>query len=200
MLFSINESINFKETGLHITDRFVVIPFNATFTDNTGNRDIDIGNKLCRPLALQIIATKSILAFYRVLKNGKFTIPSNIELETHNYFMQCNSVLEFCTLFPINTFIGKTQYYSEYCKWCQENNYKEVCNAQFGKQILALGYRSERYSFKGVRSTYYSNSSFDNNRCLGIYQTFLADKDDKFINNSMTFENYLWKRLYDENN
>ena len=128
MLLSINDTVNLKETGLHITDRFVVIPFNATFTDNIGNRDIDIGNKLCQPLPLQIIATKSILAFCRVLKTGKFTIPNNVEIETNKYFMECNNLVEFCNLFPIKTFIGKTQYYLEYCKWCQENNNEKVSN------------------------------------------------------------------------
>jgi putative DNA primase/helicase len=111
MLFSVNEVINFKETGLHITDRFVVIPFNATFTDNNNNRDIDMGSKLCKPLPLQIIATKSINAFIKVLKDGKFTIPPIVEEETNKYFMECNNAVEFCNLFPIKKFIGKTRYY-----------------------------------------------------------------------------------------
>ena len=59
MLFSANDVIDFHETGLHVTDRICVIPFNATFTDSNNNRDINIEDKLCQEEALRIIATKS---------------------------------------------------------------------------------------------------------------------------------------------
>lgn len=198
MLFSVNEVIDLKEVGLHITDRFVVIPFNATFTDSNGNRDISIGENLCKPLPLQIIATKAILAFFKVLKNGKFTIPANVEAETKGYFMKCNNVVEFCNTFPIATFINKSRYYLEYSRWCCQNNYEALANSQFGKDVLALGYRAERYSFNGNRDTYYVNSSFTNNKASGVYVAFTADKDDKIIKSDTDFEDYLWKRIDDE--
>ena len=53
MLMSVNEVINFKEIGLHITDRVIVIPFTATFTDDRGNRDINIEEKLRAKKSLQ---------------------------------------------------------------------------------------------------------------------------------------------------
>ena len=199
MLFSINEVIDFKGVGLHITDRFVVIPFNATFTDSKGNCDINIGEEICKPLPLQIIATRAILAFCKVLKNGKFTIPSNVEAETKRYFMECNSVLEFCNTFPITTFISKSRYYLEYCNWCSQNNYKELTNSLFGKYVLALGcYRSERYSFKGKRNMYYVNLGFNNNRTFGIQQAFYADREEQLIESHIELEDYLWKRIEDE--
>ena len=55
MLFSVNEVIDFKETGLYITDRFWVVPFEATFIDGDNSRDINIIEKLTTPRALQII-------------------------------------------------------------------------------------------------------------------------------------------------
>lgn len=206
LLFSVNEVIRFKELGLHITDRFIVIPFNATFTDATGNRDIDIERKLCKnDKVLQIIATKAIKAFSIVLKNGKFTIPANVEAETKKYFMECDNVFEFCSLFPIETFISKSQYYQEYYKWCEETNNKPLDKGPFGKQVLSLNYRSERYSFKGNRDTYYVNPVFTNDRATGVYQAFIADtyeanKDEVDNNkhknqNNMLFENYLWDRI-----
>ena len=141
---SVNEVINFKEIGLHITDRVIVIPFNATFTDDRGNRDIHIGEKLCKPEALKIIVTRAIQAFEKVLENGKFTIPPIVEEETKRYFMECNSALEFCSSFPIKTIIVKSTYYKEYSKWCKKHNREAVSNSQFGKQVLALNYRLEK--------------------------------------------------------
>lgn len=199
MLFSVNEVIDFKEVGLHITDRFVVIPFNNTFTYQNGNCDVGIEHKLCKNnKVLQIIATKAIFAFGRVLKNGKFTIPDNVEAETKRYFMKCNNVLEFCNTFPIATFINKSRYYLEYSRWCSQNNYEALTNSLFGKYVLALGYRAERYSFKGSRDTYYVNPNFTNNRTSGVYLAFTADKNDKIIKSDTDFEDYLWKRIDNE--
>lgn len=196
LLFSVNEVINFKELGLHITDRFIVIPFNAAFTDEAGNRDINIERKLCgNNKVLQIIATKAIMAFLAVLQNGKFTISTSVEAETNKYFMECNNVFEFCSLFPIETFISKSRYYQEYYNWCEETNNKPFDKGPFGKYVLSLKYRSERYSFKGKRDTYYVNSVFANDKVSAVYQSFEVDKEEHIIPKNMLFEEYLWTRI-----
>lgn len=210
LLFSVNEVIDFKETGIFITDRFVVIPFNATFTDDNNNRDINIGEELCKPLALQIIATRAVQAFKKVLETGRFSIPDIVEQETKNYFMECNNVAEFCNLAPIKTFIVKSHYYKEYCKWCKENNREAVSNSIFGKEMLALGYRAERYSFANKRNTYYASPNFDNSNCRIVYDEFITTKhvnrdsdekyDDLYVKATFntTFSEYLVECLYNK--
>jgi len=173
MLFSVNKVIDFKETGIYITDRFVVIPFNNTFTDSNNNKDINIGEELCQPLALQIIATRAILAFKKVLETGRFSIPPIVEEETRNYFKECNNVAEFCGLYPIKTIIMKSKYYDEYRKWCRYNNKESVSNSIFGKEVLALGYRPERFSFGNKRDTYYASPNFNNADSRSIYDEYL---------------------------
>lgn len=207
---SVNEVINFREIGLHITDRVIVIPFLATFTDDRGNCDINIGEKLCKPEALKIIVTRSVQAFEKVLENGKFTIPPIVEQETKRYFMECNSALEFISLFPIKTIIVKSLYYNTYRKWCNKNNREAVSDAQFGKQVLALGYRPEKYLIGGKRETYYASKDFDNSERKNIYDEYLqwncitreTDKiyDDKYKRENLngTFEDYLCKQLNEE--
>ena len=209
LLFTVNEVIDFKETGIYITDRFVVIPFSATFTDTNNNRDINIVEELCKPLALQIIATRAVQAFTKVLENGKFTIPPIVEQATNKYFLECNNVAEFCGLFPLKTIITKSQYYEEYCNWCKDNNREAVSNSQFGKEVLALGYRAERYSFGNKRNTYYANSDFDNSKSRAIYENYLkymgiTEEADINYNNDKTlyscgktFNEYLIDCLYD---
>lgn len=173
MLFSVNEVIDFKETGLHITDRFVVIPFNATFTDDNNNRDINIEDKLCQEKSLRIIATKALEAFEQVLERGHFSIPQVVVDETNKYFLECNSTKEFCELYPIEKFITKSRYYQEYKNWCNYNNREAVNNAKFGKEVLALGYRAERYSFKNDRKTYYTSPHFNNSDSQEVYNNYL---------------------------
>ena len=207
MIFLVNDVIDFKETGLAIKDRFIVIPFNAVFTDENNNRNVNIGEELCKPLALQIIATRAIQAFSEVLKNGKFTIPSSVEEETKRYFLDCNSTEEFCELYPIKEIIIKSKYYDEYRKWCNRNNKEAVSNAIFGKRVLALGYRPERYSFGNNRHTYYASPSFSNCDSQDIYNRYLVkccleEEQEKRTTeiqlnqaDKYSFSQYLWRNI-----
>lgn len=162
LLFSVNEVVDFHETGLHIKDRIMIIPFLATFTDENNNRDINIEKKLCQQKSLRIIATKALEAFDKAAERGQFTMPQIVIDETKKYFLECNNVDEFCSLYPIETIIIKSDYYDQYLKWCLFNNYDAVSNSVFGKGVLALGYRAERYSINNDRKTYYANPNFDN--------------------------------------
>lgn len=212
MLFSVNEVIDFKETGIYITDRFIVIPFNATFTDSSNNRDINIGENLCKPLALQIIATRALKAFSEVLKKGRFTIPSIVEEETKKYFLECNNVVEFCELYPIKDVIRKEAYFKEYCKWCNYNNIEAVNNVKFGKEVLALGYRSERYGSKDQRKTYYTAPDFDKEKFNILYDNFLKkvcltketvenyNENELRTSKGTNFSDFLVKNLYSNQN
>lgn len=207
MIFLVNDVIDFKETGLAIKDRFIVIKFNSVFTDDNNNRNINIAEELCQPLALQIIATRAIQAFSEVLKNGKFTIPPIVEEETKKYFMDCNNVAEFCELYPIKEIIIKSKYYDEYRKWCNRNNKEAVSNAIFGKRVLALGYRPERYSFGNNRHTYYASPSFSNCDSQDIYNRYLtscglSEQQEKTTSEEAlakyditNFNEYLWLDL-----
>ena len=207
MIFLVNDVIDFKETGLAIKDRFIVIKFPAVFTDDNNNRNINIAEELCQPLALQIIATRAIQAFSEVLKNGKFTIPPSVEAETKKYFMECNNVAEFCELYPIKDIIIKSKYYDEYRKWCNRNNKEAVSNAIFGKRVLALGYRPERYSFGNNRHTYYASPTFNNCDSIDIYHRYLVrcgleeDEEKTTSEEQLTkayiesFSEYLWRNI-----
>ncbi len=195
LLFSVNETIRFKqEIGISLTDRFIVIPFNAIFTDDNDNRDINIGEKLCQPKVLQIIATRAIFEFIKVLKAGKFTIPDNVKQETERYFIQDNNALEFCKLFPIKTIVSKTSYYQKYDVWCHKNLDEPLNKVQFGKQVIALGNRADKLNFKGDRILCYASPSFENASKPSIYQDF------KRQNDASDLETYLCKQFDDEQN
>lgn len=218
LLFSVNEVIDFKEFGDQIFQRVVVIPFDATFIDTDIDknkdttthfkRDIEIVDKLRKPKVLQIIATRAIQAFDKVLQNGKFTIPDIVQKETDKYFRECNSALDFCNLYPIDNFIGKSQYYVEYSTWCKENNIQPLGNSGFGKVVISFGYRSIRRSFDKKRNTYYVNPKFDTEKCYEFYYSFKKSKELKIPNYQMTnyiinttnmsFEEYLGTYLYME--
>jgi len=124
--------------------------------------------------------------------------------------MECNSVAEFCSLFPIKAFIFKSRYYKEYCKWCEANNRQTVSNSQFGKQVLALEYRAERYSFGSMRNTYYTCPNFDNSKSQTLYKKYLArngltefsdimrEDNPSIARDRMSFDDFLCDVLYNK--
>lgn len=150
------------------------------------------GEKLCKPKVLQIIATRAIFEFIKVLKNGKFTIPDNVKQETERYFMQDNNALEFCNLFPIKTIVSKTSYYQKYDDWCHKNLDEPLNKVQFGKQVIALGNRADKLNFKGDRILCYASPSFENASKPSIYQDFKRQNDVSDL------ETYLCKQFDDE--
>lgn len=163
MIFTVNEVIDFHENGFHIRDRFLVIPFTATFSDENNNRDINIEDKLCQKGPLQIIATRAVEAYKRVLKNEHFTIPQVVIDETNKYFLDCNNVAQFDKVYPIESKVIKYDHYAKYKSWCESNNLDMVSNTVFGKEILALGYTTGRYSSDNIRKTYYVNPNYVEN-------------------------------------
>lgn len=208
LLFSVNEVIDFKESGIYIIDRFVVIEFKNKFIDSNNNRYVNIGEELCKEKPLKIIATRAINALVDVLNNGKFTIPAIVEETTNKYFMECNNVAEFCSLYPVKTIIVKSRYYKEYRNWCNFNNREAVSNNVFGKEVLALGYRAERYSFRNDRKTYYAAPNFDNNNSQDVFNEYVnysgvtkdaidhyTDKELDEIFKVKSFDDYLSENL-----
>ena len=210
MLFSVNEVIDFKEYGLNIKDRFIIIEFKNTFIDGT-NRDINIVEEICQDIPLRIIIYKAIEAFKEANDNGKFSIPASVEESTKNYFMDCNEVLEFSNLYPVTKLITKSGYYKAYKDWCNSNNKEVLSNASFGKRVMALGYNEDRLSFAGKRETYYVANRFSREDIKNEYNKYLSENcisndtvkncSDKILmekHDAITWNEYQRRILYGE--
>lgn len=212
MLFSVNEVIDFKEFGLNLRDRFVILEFKNTFLDENNNRDINIIEKLCEDIPLKIIIFKAINAFKKANEIGKFLIPKSVEESTKNYFMDCNEVLEFSNLYPITKLITKSGYYKSYKDWCNNNNKDILDNASFGKRVMALGCNEDRFSFAGKRETYYISKTFSKEDVRNEYNKYLSENkvleetvrncSDKTLyekhDEAITWNEYLRRILYGE--
>ena len=105
-------------------------------------------------------------------KRGQFTIPQIVIDETNKYFLECNNVDKFCSLYPIENVKIKSDYYEEYQNWCLFNNQEAVSNSVFGKEVIALGYRAERYSVDNDRKTYYANPNFNNKDFKNVCENY----------------------------
>lgn len=164
LIFATNSIIDFQDSSLGMLRRFHIIPFNACFTKDRGNLNVNMTEQICSRDNLQIIAIMALRAFNEVIRTGTFSIPFSVLEATKSYFLESNNVQEFVNQSPIEWKIIKSDYYEEYNTWCTDNNKEPVSNSQFGKEVLHMGYRSERLSRDGTRSTYYVSSKFDKSK------------------------------------
>ena len=198
MLISLNDVVDFKDRSAALVDRLAVIPFNKTFIAGA-NCDIHIEDRLCEGTCLQIIAIMAIQAFSKALQNGTFTIPPSVIEATNAYFMECNSASEFCSLYPIRTFVGKAEYRERCRLWCEDNDRIFIGKENFGKYVSSQGYRlEERYSFASVKHrNWYVAPNFVSSAKDRMYQEYHDNNVGSLNSRFSTFDEFLWGLVED---
>lgn len=171
LLINVSELLDFGNVLFGLKDYFKIIPFNTKKPiSNT------MAEKLLSTESIQYIAYRAITAYSQALRRNKnFSIPKVVEIATNNYFLDNNSVKQYCTENPIIEIQYKAFYYYQYCEWCIDNNAKRVSRARFGTEVIKCGYEAKRYSFKGKRAQCYVTADFDINKCRKKYTKFLEE-------------------------
>ncbi len=192
IILATTKILNFKDFNKSLTRRFKVIPFNADFNNRS---NVDMIENICNINHLDVIATMAMKAFSKVIKDGHFHIPDIVEQDTKTYFYENNNVMEFVDLYPIPRLIIKGEYYTYYENWCRDNNRDKVTSSVFGKQVLALGYKSVNPSFDGIRHDYYAQADFNIMNFREEYQKHCSSSKDTSMS-ILDYINYLNKNLY----
>ena len=107
----------------------------------------------------------------------------------------------------------KDRYHKEYCKWCASNNLDAYNNVKFGKEVLNLGYRPERFTIGQKKLTCYVSPNFNNTESKNAYRKYLMEYhieeeagrryDEATLVATFgipPFDQYLWKRNNDTEN
>ena len=156
MILSMNDIVDFQSTDLGTLRRFIVIPFNATFSKETHNLNVDIAEQLCQPLCLQILSIMALTKFQQVLKLGHFSIPSTVEVYTKSYFIDSSPVMEY--LSARSSPLRKEQtstVYEDFTTWCNNNGIEVLAVSVFGKEMAHQGFKVERHLIDGERRRFY---------------------------------------------
>lgn len=170
LLINVSELLDFGNVLFGLKEYFKIIPFNTKKPiSNT------MAEKLLSTESIQYIAYRGITAYSQALRNKDFSVPKVVEIATNNYFLDNNSVKQYCTENPIIEIQYKSFYYHQYCKWCIDNNAQRVSRAHFGREVIKFGYKAKRYSFKGKRAQCYVTEDFDINQCRKKYTKFLEE-------------------------
>lgn len=180
LLFNVRDIRDFDGVFSDLGEYFKVIPFKNQLTVDKSFRDTLLSTE-----NLQYFTFKALSAFSKVLQRGSFSIPDVVNQATSSYLLNNNSAREFCIENPIFYIERKSVYYKDYRDWCDNNNKVAVGNSQFGKEVLKLGYLTDRYSISGGRRPcYYKVKDFNVDKLFDEYAgTIEANSLNVFLPN-----------------
>lgn len=146
--------------------RLLIIPFNNTFSDEIGNKDALIGDKLKEEMS--DIFLYCIEGFKRLQNRGyKFEDVAAVKEQLEDYAEVGDSVKRFFAaqcVFEEGKVISTENMYKLFVFWCQDNFVKPITFSVFSRRIgkLISVYmrgvrRSRKTATSGVKQTLYTN-------------------------------------------
>lgn len=179
LILATNHYLCFKGCHKELTRRFLVVPFTANLDECS---DVDMTENICSQKHLDIIATLALQTFHNVIMDKHFHIPEVVSSCTRTFFLQANPVLEFIKSHPINRLISKSDYFADFCKWCNRNNiiYNEI-SSTFGPQVIDYEYEPKPHSIDGVKDTFYQKLGYNMQNLRNEYEAYCnsLDSSDK---------------------
>lgn len=142
LLIGTNPPLDFGDITAAMRRRFVVLNFNATFSDELGNKIDGMEKKLCTDKNLNYIFSKAMYYFSKVLNNkNKFNITAQIKQDTDEFLEENSIVKEFLDWWTENgreLEVETRTLYNSYVSWCIDNHENADAFNIFGTQIKAL--------------------------------------------------------------
>ena len=149
LLFSGNGLPKFSGMGAEaIIQRFVIIPMNADFKDDKGDKDLL--KKLCTPKAAEYLISLAMEAIQDVLKTGHFTDTEESKEALTEYHKDLDSVLRWMDEITPHIDGRKTSdVLRQFNVYALENGYQEISQTLLTKKLKNYGYKSDSVKIAG---------------------------------------------------
>ena len=136
-LFSANNIPRIKDKTGAVTDRLIIIPFDAIFSPDDPDFDPYIKDKLLKDEAMQYLIVLGIQGLKRVLGCRQFTRCEKIEKSMQEYEERNNPILLFFKeLDESDVYNEPTKnVYRKYNEFCIANGFTAISNIEFSRQI-----------------------------------------------------------------
>ncbi|QJR43650.1 transcriptional regulator [Mycoplasma miroungigenitalium] len=147
LIFATNKLPATQDKSNGFFRRFIIVPFDNEFTQERGNLDPKIKEKLLTPVNANSLFLLAIDALKNLTESGKFTKSDAINKLLIDYADSNNNVNVFILNDPLYTddeiregqsFINKTvvEKYNEYKRFCLEFSYKAYSLTKFREEVL----------------------------------------------------------------
>lgn len=158
MIFSVNNPPRIKDPTGAVQSRLLMIPFNATFDENTEDFDPFIGEKLRKTGAMEYLVQLGIKGLKRILLNGEFSKSEASDNLGSEYERINNPILDFIDDTGIDGIINEStdEVYRRYNVFCVQNNLRAMGKPMFVREINdKMGTDVKRKQVDGVRYKYF---------------------------------------------
>lgn len=137
LLFSANEIPRIKDKTGAVLRRFVIIPFNATFSKKDKDYDPFIIYKLKDKSVMEYMVRIGVEGLNRVLANESFSESGKVIEALKEYETENNPILAFLEEVPVSEIENQltNEVYSRYKLFCVENNLMAIGKASFSKEL-----------------------------------------------------------------
>lgn len=138
MLFSANDIPRMKDKTGAVLRRLVIIPFNATFTDQDPDYDPFIKYRLVEQESVEYLINVGIEGLKRVVANNKFTKSEKVEKEIRDYEEENNPIAGFIEDQGVDMIENQptAEVYKRYQVFCAENALTPMSNIVFSRQLV----------------------------------------------------------------
>lgn len=136
-LFSANNIPRIKDKTGAVTDRLIIIPFDAVFSPDDDDYDPYIKDKLMTDESMQYLIKIGIQGLKRVLERRQFTRCKKIEKSMQEYEERNNPILIFFKEIDENDILNEPTkaVYRKYNEFCISNGFAPISNIEFSRQI-----------------------------------------------------------------
>lgn len=137
MLFSANDIPRMKDKTGAVLRRLVIIPFNATFSDQDPDYDPFIKYRLCEQESVEYLIRIGIEGLKRVIAHNKFTKSEKVEKEIRDYEEENNPIAAFIEDQGVEMIENQptAEVYKRYQVFCADNALTPMSNIVFSKQM-----------------------------------------------------------------
>ena len=137
LLFAANDIPRMKDKTGAVLRRLVIIPFNATFTKDDPDYDVNIKYKLIEQSSLEYLIQLGVAGLERVRMNQGFTETSNSKKAIQEYEEENNPVIAFVKDVGRDSIINQAtcDVFRRYQIFCNDNGLIAGSNIVFSKNI-----------------------------------------------------------------
>lgn len=133
-----------------ISNRIIIIPFNATFSRNDPDFDPFIKYKLQRESSIEYLIQLALKGLMRIIERNNFTFSIKAENALKQYEKESNPLYEFIDEVGDIENCSSKEIYNQYKEYCLINNYKPLAHNSFSKQInTTLGLETSNRRING---------------------------------------------------
>jgi putative DNA primase/helicase len=139
LLFSANEPPPTHDTSYAYFRRWLIVPFEATFTGS--RRDPDLRTKLTTPQQLSGLLNRALEGLYRLRKQGDFTKSETLDVAAREFRTAVDSaaafVAEECLVGP-GLRSARPRLYEAYKEWCGNVTRSPLSARRFNERVRSL--------------------------------------------------------------